>query len=276
MAVRRALRKIFEALLRRSARTWTAADLSRPALVVAPHPDDETLGCGGTIVKKRLAGAPVTIVFMTDGSKSHCRLMDEDELRAIRRKEALAAASVLGVDDCDVVFLNFSDGNLRESRNAAVERLVELIENTRVEQIFTPYRDDVTDDHVVTTAVVEHAVGKCGRNMTVYEYPIWLWRRWPWSTCRGGGLRGLLGNAKDLALWTWTLLFRFRSGMVVSDALETKRRALAEHRSQTTRLKPDPAWKTLSDVADGEFLECFFQDVEPFIAISYTRADQWV
>jgi LmbE family N-acetylglucosaminyl deacetylase len=40
-------------------------------VVFSPHPDDETLGCGSTIIKKKRLGADVTIVFMTDGSKSH-------------------------------------------------------------------------------------------------------------------------------------------------------------------------------------------------------------
>ena len=64
---------------RTRARRWTTAQLKlqtreldrtsqrAPAIVFAPHPDDETLGCGGTILKKRSLGAPVEVVFLTDG-----------------------------------------------------------------------------------------------------------------------------------------------------------------------------------------------------------------
>lgn len=270
MAARETLRKVFEKLLRRRARNWTVAELSRPALVVAPHPDDETLGCGGAIAKKRQAGADVTIVFMTDGSASHREWMGEDELGPIRREEALAAARVLGVIDDHVVFLGFHDGRLRESQNEATDQLVELLRATRAEQVFAPYRKDVTDDHVITHSIVERVVRECGRGVTVYEYPVWFWRRWPWSNSRGSGFRGVLRNGKDFTLWTWALLFAFRDGMDVSGALETKRLALDKHRSQMTRLRSDKNWPTLQDVADGEFLACFFQDVEPFCVHSYT------
>lgn len=258
-------------LLRRSARPWTVAELSAPALIVAPHPDDETLGCGGVIAKKRQAGADVTIVFMTNGAKSHLKWMGEEELGEMRREEAAAAARVLGVKDNHVVCLDYEDGGLRKYRNEASERLVELLRYTQAGQVFTPYRGDVTDDHVVTHSIVEQAVRDCSRAVTVYEYPVWFWSRWPWSVSRGSGLRGLLRDGKDFVLWIWALLFRFRDGLDISDALDTKRRALAEHRSQTTRLTDDKEWKTLEDVAEGEFLRCFFQDVEPFCARLHAR-----
>ena len=76
--------------------------LGRSAVVFSPHFDDETLGCGGTILKKKRAGADVKIVFMTDGSKSHRHLISENELKAIRASEGLAASSSLGLSACDI------------------------------------------------------------------------------------------------------------------------------------------------------------------------------
>src|SRR5947208_1953038 len=81
-------------------------DLARPTVVFAPHQDDEALGCGGTILRKRRAGAAVDIAFVTDGSQSHARLMDPAALSALRAREALAAAEVLGVEKGRVHFLN--------------------------------------------------------------------------------------------------------------------------------------------------------------------------
>ncbi len=46
-------------------------ELARSALVFSPHPDDECLGCGGTIIRKKQAGSTVKIVHLTDGSRSH-------------------------------------------------------------------------------------------------------------------------------------------------------------------------------------------------------------
>src|SRR5436309_3019289 len=85
---------------------WRPEEMGRPALVFAPHQDDEALGCGGTILRKRHSGADVYIAFITDGSQSHARLMDPDKLSALRTEEAIDAAEVLGVDKSRVHFLN--------------------------------------------------------------------------------------------------------------------------------------------------------------------------
>ncbi|MGQ0571076.1 MAG: hypothetical protein ACT4P5_16365, partial [Armatimonadota bacterium] len=60
------------------------------------------------------------------------------------------------------------------------------------------------------------------------------------------------------------LLHEFTCAVDISDVLERKQIALAQHRSQMSRLVPDPAWRTLGDVDGGEFLRCFFQPREIF------------
>src|SRR4030065_330273 len=60
-------------------RNETEERLKSSAVIFAPHQDDETLGCGGTIMLKRKAGTPVACVFMTDGSTSHRSFMKDDE-----------------------------------------------------------------------------------------------------------------------------------------------------------------------------------------------------
>ena len=67
------LRHIYrDFLVRRCLRRGTAFDeaaLRRPAFILAPHPDDETFGCGGTIARKLAAGATIHVIVMTDGSR---------------------------------------------------------------------------------------------------------------------------------------------------------------------------------------------------------------
>src|SRR5947208_6372296 len=98
------------------------SDLVRPAVVFSPHPDDETLGCGGTIIRRRLLGADVSVVFMTDGSASHRRLMPALDLTALRAREARAACRILGVNEQSISFLNFEDGQLESHREAATRK----------------------------------------------------------------------------------------------------------------------------------------------------------
>ena len=62
------------------------SDLAASAIVFSPHQDDETLGCGGTIARKKEAGAEVKVVFMTDGSLSHHRFIAQDELIELRQQ----------------------------------------------------------------------------------------------------------------------------------------------------------------------------------------------
>jgi len=84
---RGSIREALERSLYGRARLMDAAALRRPALIVAPHQDDETLGCGGTIALKRRAGAEVCIVFLTDGSRSH-PAMEREKLARIREDAA--------------------------------------------------------------------------------------------------------------------------------------------------------------------------------------------
>jgi LmbE family N-acetylglucosaminyl deacetylase len=245
-------------------RPLDSSEVGASAIVFSPHQDDETLGCGGTIARKRHAGATVTVVFMTDGSASHRRLMSANALRSLRRGEALAACDVLGVAERDVHFLDFADGRLDEEHADAVRRVAQLLRDRPCEQVFVPYRADTTADHQAAHAIVLSALRQLRNRATIYEYPVWFWAHWPWipkpATSRQGALDHWHVSARS-----WLLSMReLRSFVLIEDVLEQKRLALAQHRSQTTRLVPGTDWPILSDVGHGEFVQCFFQPRELF------------
>ncbi|HLL52387.1 MAG TPA: PIG-L family deacetylase, partial [Myxococcaceae bacterium] len=110
--MRAALRRLHRTALGHLGRPLGEEELRRGAMVFAPHPDDETLGCGGTILRKRRAGAEVRIAFLTDGAASHAHLVPREALRALREREALEAAGALGVEASRVCWLGFPDGEL--------------------------------------------------------------------------------------------------------------------------------------------------------------------
>jgi LmbE family N-acetylglucosaminyl deacetylase len=240
--------------------------LDRSAVIFAPHQDDETLGCGGTIILKTEAGARITIVFLTDGSTSHRRFMPAAELTRIRKQEALGAAELLGVTCTNIHFLDFPDGRLSHCHGAAVSEVSALLGRARPEQVFVPYRADGTPDHEATYRIVTEALHDFVLEPTLFEYPVWLWNQWPWVPLNLRPNRESLG-----ALWR---LFRsgmglrtleeFETAVFVGDVLPAKRHALDQHRSQMTQLLPAVEWPTLSDVSGGAFLHCFFQDFEIF------------
>jgi LmbE family N-acetylglucosaminyl deacetylase len=236
------------------------------AVVFAPHQDDETLGCGGTIILKREAGTPVTLVFLTDGSRSHAHLMNRDELRRIRRNEALEAAKTLGVEPTEVYFLNCLNGELGKFLGVAVPEVLAILLRHRPSEVFVPYRNDGTPDHEAAYRIVLEAIGKANLPLRLYEYPIWFWNQWPWVSQK---LLPDKNTAKEIlrmlrAGFGLRAFEMFRSGVFVADILERKRKALSQHRSQMTALIPGSEWPTLSDVSDGEFLNCFFQEYEIF------------
>jgi LmbE family N-acetylglucosaminyl deacetylase len=238
--------------------------LHSPAVVFAPHADDETLGCGGTILMKRRAGAAVNIVFMTDGRTSHAPFMPVDELVALRRCEAVEAGEKLGLTAENLIFLEYPDGELSSLVSPAVERVCDLLKTLQPEQVFVPFSGDPQPDHIATYQIVSAAVRLSGLPVTCYEYPVWFWYHWPWVSLRQPSLhemKQVVKNTLQLGLFT-----TFDQHVAVETVLDEKRIALDSHLSQMTRLLSNPSWPILADVSRGEFLDCFFQPVEIFRA----------
>jgi LmbE family N-acetylglucosaminyl deacetylase len=234
-------------------------------MVFAPHPDDETLGCGGTIALKVAQGAEVSVVFMTDGADSHRQFVSRSELAQLRRREAVAACSVLGVAERAVRFMDFPDGELHRHRDAAVARVGALLAGSRAEQLFVPYFAEAPADHWVTRQVVLDGLRRAGRRALVYEYPIWFWNHWPWARERMDSEGRGIWRPVAYTVGSWLRLLRdFRCWVDVDDVLEIKRAALAEHRSQMVRVPKHEQWPVLADVAGGDFLACFFVGREWF------------
>jgi N-acetylglucosamine malate deacetylase 1 len=159
-------------------------DLSpKSALIISPHQDDETLGCGGVIALKREQQVPVQVAFITDGAASHSwhPKFQNGELIPIRRQEALDALGILGLDPAEVHFLNHRDGKLKwiqaAERAEIVEKLAQIIQAFQPGEIYVTHRNDRSNDHEVAYELVQAAVAKTGLGLEVWQYPIWiLWK----------------------------------------------------------------------------------------------------
>lgn len=265
----------FRRVLIRNSREMMAEELQQPAIVFSPHQDDETLGCGGTIIRKIEAGADVQVVFMTDGHQSHKHLMAPEKLSEIRRCEAVAACGVLGVPEEKVRFLGFPDGALFLHLDEAAEQVQELLAESAAVELFVPYRDEPTDDHIATHAVIERAlIGQEG-SYTVYEYPVWFWHHWPWVSLFQSDMHNRLFVMKNsFRAWFGLAFFRFKSRVSVAAVEDQKRAALNAHASQMSQLIDDPAWLTLHDVSEGEFLNNSLQEHELFYRYVYKGSSE--
>lgn len=260
------LRARLRQALRRNTRALSARELAENTLVFAPHQDDETLGCGGTLIQKRDVGAQVAVVFMTDGRQSHANFLRPEELIPLRQAEAQAACQALGVASQNVHFLGYEDSRLGEHITHAVPAVTRLLEAYQPTSVFIPYHQDVLADHVATNQIVRSGLQAWGRNLTVYEYPVWFWFHWPWVS--------LVQNTRKLTRLALMNSLQFRFGQRlkqdfntntnIASNLDQKKAALNLYRSQMERLNGDPRWAILRDVSQGDFLSCFFQELEIF------------
>jgi LmbE family N-acetylglucosaminyl deacetylase len=113
-------------------------------LVLAPHPDDETIGCGGAIALHALAGDQVTVCVVTDGGGSRAGGIPPDEMVARRRSEARAAMEQLG--SIDLIQLGLPEGTWQNA--TLIETLVRLLQDRQPEIIYTTSPVDYHPDHI--------------------------------------------------------------------------------------------------------------------------------
>ena len=123
----------------------------KTVLIIAAHPDDEVLGCGGTIAKHVSEGNKVHSVFMADGVRS--RLNQREEDFKIRKDASKSAQSLLGITSTH--YLDFPDNKMDSiSLLSITQKLEPIIENLKPSIIFTHYHNDLNIDHQLTHAAV--------------------------------------------------------------------------------------------------------------------------
>jgi len=248
-AGRRLLHRLVKAALRARARSYPVEDPVR-CVVLAPHEDDATIGCGGLILSKRIEGNPVDIVYLTDGSASHPShpVLTPDGLARQRRSEALAAVEILGVERCRMHFLDARDGTLDRlsppQADALVERILQVLVRTRPDEIFLPCRRDRSTEHEAAFNLVRSALGRSDLKPRLFEYPIWsLWA--PQHL-----LRPLVASRR-----IWRVEF--------SGYEQVKRSALRCFRSQ---VEPTPPWE--QPVLPRNFVTLFSSPEEFFFEMA--------
>ena len=152
-------------------------DLSGVArvVVVAAHPDDETLGAGGLIGTATAQGIPTSLVVATAGEGSHPASPTHTPaaLARRRRRELLAAASALGVEESRVTSLRVPDGQVDEHLDRVTAAIVALLGDGRDAVIVAPYRADGHPDHEAMGRAAAAAAHRTGALLA--EYPIWMW-----------------------------------------------------------------------------------------------------
>lgn len=222
-----------------------------PILVVAPHPDDECLGCGGAIALLRSLGCQVHILVISDGTMSHphSHQYPAAALRSLREQETRSAMAILGVDIDQITFLRLPDSAVPTSTNpgfsAAVLACQRYLEAIAPQTIFLPWRQDPHADHRATWQIVKAALKS--PDPRLIEYPIW-----DWDLAQRGE------NLNSLRAWR----------LDIQAVSELKQKAIATYRSQVTDLiNDDPQGFRLS----AEMLTHFAHPWELYLEESYTE-----
>lgn len=184
------------------------------ALILAPHPDDESLGCGGLIAAASARGRPPFVVFVTDGTGSHphSRLFPPERMRATREAEATSALRELGLMDEHIMFMRLPDTaapHVGYLFDRAVETIVTVALRWRCGTIFAPWRHDPHGDHLATHLMAAEVASR--HDLRHVSYPVWGWTL-PASDPLEDTVRG--------------------ARLDISQYLPAKRRAIAAHASQ--------------------------------------------
>lgn len=142
-------------------------------LIVAPHPDDEVIGCGGLIAQLVSEGRTPHIIIMTGGEGSHrsCCLTSDNDIKTARRRLTRHALNILGVKEEYIHELDFPDGGISATHPEA-DKLSCLISKISPDIIFVPHWGEGWPDHVNTAEIIKDMVSA---NTHIYEYCVWMW-----------------------------------------------------------------------------------------------------
>ncbi len=213
-------------------------------LVIAPHPDDESIGCGGTICLHTARGDHVSAVFLTSGEFALSELTRE-KAWAIREAEAEESARILGI--ANVTFLRRPDHFLADGIEEAAAELRPLLERQQPELIYLPHACDGHPDHRACRPIVQSALSS-----------------------------SLIPPPALLGYEVWTPLSEYDRAEDISQTMDRKLQSVRAHRSQIKQIRYDRAASALNEYRGtmtqiGRYAEVFQFGDDQFATIPRGR-----
>ncbi len=166
--------------------------MARPLkiLAIAPHNDDETLGCGGTLAKHVKKGHDVYVAIFTSISEDSPIMTPNKELV---RKETKQAMKILGIDFKNVIFKDLPNALLPDIEMYKINKEVfEVIHKVKPDILYLPFMKDLHNDHRLITyaaQVAARSTTQVGRNIKeIYMYETLSETHWNIDSVEGGFL----------------------------------------------------------------------------------------
>ncbi len=139
-------------------------------LVVAPHQDDEVIGCGGAMSLQRRCGRSVQVAVLHDGADEHEQMsLTRDQLREMRNSESRAAARVIGASE--PIFLGYK--NLRAEACSIESALSDIVQKKCIDSIFTPFVLDGNHEHRACNVILARVLQNIERDIRILQYEVW-------------------------------------------------------------------------------------------------------
>ncbi|HZQ06706.1 MAG TPA: PIG-L family deacetylase [Anaerolineae bacterium] len=154
-------------LNRASVRVWTPRGDAR-VLVIAPHPDDEATGCGGTMVLHTRAGDRVSVVQVTDGGASRAPWLDGNTAAQVRLEEGRAAGPCLGVHD----LIQWALPERKWYHAELCERFCTILTHANPDLVYAPSCIDFHPEHVRVARALAAALGIARVRPVIRVYEI--------------------------------------------------------------------------------------------------------
>jgi LmbE family N-acetylglucosaminyl deacetylase len=198
-------------------------------VVIAPHPDDEAIGCGGSICLQVERGNRVAVVFLTSGELG-LKKLSREEVWKIREQEAERAAEVLGV--ADLSFLRRPDWYVGHAVEEAAAALRPVLQREAPRLIYLPHPQEWHPDHRACLPVVRRALESSDLPIpTLLTYEV------------------------------WTPLAQHDHGEDIASVMRRKLKAIRCYRSQLDQLRYDRAVRGLNQYRGALAWKCRYAEV---------------
>lgn len=147
-------------------------------LIISPHPDDEVFGCGELIKNLCFNNKNLNIIFLSKGEGTYTNSITKASIVGERKKLTYKANRILGLTEENIYYLDFPDGNFKNTPKKETEKLCFFIDNLKPQYIFYPHPWEGSPDHEIASKIIKNYI-KEHCEIEGYHYNVWTYHHMP-------------------------------------------------------------------------------------------------